>query len=123
MREAIIGRLRRLEQRVIPPNNVADSHAAEFLGDRRRRRLEAAGLLFDDPPQYPFLLRLGRTRGVNTAPDSGRLTPEPPRCRGQLRPSLGHCAGAGPTAYRGGKAFEGEGHWSVAQHRGPYSCR
>jgi hypothetical protein len=46
--KAILGRLRRLEQRVNPPENPEARRSVVLLRERRRRRLEAAGLPFED---------------------------------------------------------------------------
>jgi hypothetical protein len=48
--KAIVKRLRRLEDRVKPIVNERGQTPAEVVRERRRRRLEAAGLPFEDPP-------------------------------------------------------------------------
>jgi hypothetical protein len=50
--KTIISRLRRLEERVADPNFGGPS-PAEVLWERRRRRLEAEGLPFEERPPEP----------------------------------------------------------------------
>ena len=47
---AVIGRLRRLENRVGPQRYMERQRLADLLRDRRRRRLEASGEPFEDLP-------------------------------------------------------------------------
>ena len=71
---AVIGRLRRLENRVGPQRYMERQRLADLLRDRRRRRLEASGEPFEDLPlegvapgpvrylSVPETLRLGLSR-------------------------------------------------------------
>jgi len=52
--KAIVRRLRRLEDQARPIVNDRGQTPAEVLRERRRRRLEAAGLQFEDRPQESF---------------------------------------------------------------------
>jgi hypothetical protein len=46
----IIRRLRRLEERFVPPVDEEGQRLAELLRERRRRRLEASGQPFEEGP-------------------------------------------------------------------------
>jgi hypothetical protein len=50
---AVIRRLHRLEERMTPRPNLASQRAAKILRERRRRRSEASGQLFEDLPPEP----------------------------------------------------------------------
>ena len=47
---AIVSRLHRLENELVPQPNPKDQLLADLLRDRRRRRLEASGQPFEEPP-------------------------------------------------------------------------
>jgi hypothetical protein len=54
--KAILRRLDRIEQSLAPKPTAQDrrmAELAELIRDRRRRRLEAAGLPFQEPPPLP----------------------------------------------------------------------
>jgi len=68
--KAIVRRLRRLEDQARPIVNKHGQTIAEVVRERRRRRLAAAGLPFDDRPRQSFAsalslseaIRMGRLR-------------------------------------------------------------
>jgi hypothetical protein len=68
--KAIVTRLRTLEDQARPRVNERGQTPAEVVRERRRRRLEAAGLPFDDRPRKSFVgtqtlaeaIRMGRRR-------------------------------------------------------------
>ena len=70
--KAIVRRLRRLEDQARPMLNEHGQTLAEVIRERRRRRLEAAGLPFEDRPRETFAgalslagaIRLGRKRAA-----------------------------------------------------------
>jgi hypothetical protein len=45
---AIVRRVGRLEDRLVPKGNAASQRVADLLRERRRRRLEASGQPFED---------------------------------------------------------------------------
>ena len=49
--KAVIRRLRRLEERFVPQEDQETQRVADLLRQRRRRRLEANGELFEDEPR------------------------------------------------------------------------
>lgn len=51
--KAVIRRLDRLEERLIPRPNLASRRTAKILRERRRHRLEASGQPFEDLPPEP----------------------------------------------------------------------
>ena len=83
--KAITRRLRRLEERLAPQANEHAQRAADIIRERRRRRLEAAGLPFDDldwkritaatGPRLSIAetLRMGRQRLRERACARGRI--------------------------------------------------
>jgi hypothetical protein len=56
----ILTRLTRLEERSMPSIDWASQQTADLLRERRRRRLEAAGLPFEDRQPRSALLNQGR---------------------------------------------------------------
>jgi hypothetical protein len=73
--KAIVRRLRKLEYQARPVVNEHGKTLAEVVRERRRRRLEAAGLPFEDRPREssagaPSLseaIRMGRQRGFKAS--------------------------------------------------------
>ena len=80
MVKAIDRRLRRLEGQARPIVNECGQTPAEVLRERRRRRLEAAGLPFEDLPLETFAgaqtlaeaIRMGRRRALESGCLAGR---------------------------------------------------
>jgi hypothetical protein len=72
--KAIVRRLRRLEDQARSIMNERGETLAEVVRARRRRRLEAAGLPFDDGPLVTFagdlslaeIIRMGGRRAVES---------------------------------------------------------
>lgn len=68
--KAVVRRLRRLEHQARPIVNERGQTQAEVVRARRRRRLEAQGLPFEDRPRESFagalsiaeIIRMGRRR-------------------------------------------------------------
>jgi len=53
---AILRRLRKVEEKLVPQPTEQDrcmAELADLIRERRRRRLEAAGLPFQEPPPLP----------------------------------------------------------------------
>ena len=53
---AILRRLRKVEEKLVPQPTEQDRRMAELadlIRERRRRRVEAAGLPFQEPPPLP----------------------------------------------------------------------
>jgi len=84
--KAVITRLRRLEERLVPQVDLASERVAHVLWERRQRRLKAQGLPFEtvEPPysQGPHMSvaetlrkcrqeRLARKRGERETADNG----------------------------------------------------
>lgn len=65
--KTLFRRLQRLEPKVSPLKNLVSQRAAEQLRERRRRRLEAAGLSFVEhyyPPGLSIAETLRYARGI-----------------------------------------------------------
>jgi hypothetical protein len=77
--KAIVRRLRRLEDQSRPTVNAHGQTLAEVIRERRRRRLEAAGLPFDDRPleilsgaqSLSEAIRMGRGRASGSRRTGG----------------------------------------------------
>jgi hypothetical protein len=59
--KAIIRRLRQLEERIEPPTDQKSRAAATLIRERRRRRLEAAGLQLEEPLPLPARMTIAET--------------------------------------------------------------
>ena len=77
--KAIARRLRRLEDQARPVLNESGQTPAEVVRERRRRRLEAAGLPLEDRPReslrgqtLPEAIRMGRPPGSHGDPRRAR---------------------------------------------------
>jgi hypothetical protein len=57
----ILTRLTRLEERSMPSVDWASQQTADLLRERRRRRLEAAGLQFKQPLPVPAGMTIAET--------------------------------------------------------------
>jgi hypothetical protein len=64
--KAIVRRLRRLEDQARPIVNDRGQTPAEVIRERRRRRLEAVGLPFEDRPRESFASDLAVGLGIET---------------------------------------------------------
>jgi len=62
--KALKRRIRRLEQRLAPQPASKGPSAVDILRERRRRRLEAAGQLFEEPAPAQLTSGSGRPRSV-----------------------------------------------------------
>jgi hypothetical protein len=75
--KAMIRRLRRIEAHLAPKPNTVSQRAAQLLWERRRRRADANGQPFEEPPPH-----------TRTAPPGGYLSvAETLRRRRQLCPT------------------------------------
>ena len=50
--KAVFRRLRRIEMQLVPKTNAASQRAVEVLRERRRRRAEASGQRYEEPPVH-----------------------------------------------------------------------
>jgi hypothetical protein len=62
--KALKRRIRRLEQRLAPQPASKGPSAVDILRERRRRRLEAAGQLIEEPAPAQLTRGAGRPRSV-----------------------------------------------------------
>jgi hypothetical protein len=62
--KTVIRRLRRIEARLAPNADTASERAAELIRERRRRRLEAAGLPYNELPWDTVALPPGRRLSI-----------------------------------------------------------
>jgi hypothetical protein len=76
--KAIVRRLRKLEEQARPIVNDRRQTPAEVIRERRRRRLEAVGLPFEDRPRESFAsdlsvaeaIRMGRRLALESRPSN-----------------------------------------------------
>jgi hypothetical protein len=69
----IIRRLRRLEERFVPPVDEEGRRLAEVLWERRRRRLEASRMPLEEGPPARLTDDRGRPLAVSEILQAGRI--------------------------------------------------
>jgi hypothetical protein len=62
--KAILTRIRRMEQRLVPAEDSKSQLVADLLRERRRRRCEASGEPFEELPPQPSSALPGKRRSI-----------------------------------------------------------